>query len=460
MATEAAAIDEQQDVPTIERVSETLDNILNTLAFAGKRVSGDDVFKSALSNAENLLAILTTEINEVFNYEADQYNELADQYSNLEANHGLTLAALRQANDEQAKHEFQLAEMKDGCEQIVRDEQRRAQEAINAAEQKAAKWETAYIAQCSQVTSLKATNGTLQSELRQLRALEPEKLKKKLFDEKKKNRELSDTNRQLQNKHNAVSLDNLGLKKYCADIEARNTVLSEDMTRYREQMNLSDGDHCVQGIKFASPINEDVVFYPHLFHWSPWVAPSMPGKHDGIRFINNLDFHIQIRNTIGMETSYKVSEWGIPIGMIPKELEEHWPEGLDDFIDDFVLEQIDILNPHLAKRCRWAREIHVSELTELPSNIRSILAFHNVKTLAHLGSTYSHQLEKYKGIGTETIKTIMNMTRRMLTEWDKEHGAPDLERKRPEVKQKELDRRISNMKAENLKSLNERFNAA
>ena len=458
--SELNAAPENNNVPTIDGISDIINAMFTNVQFAGKRISGDDLSRAALSGIESQLNLLAAEINALFNHGVDEYNDLGDRFVQLETTHGLTLAALRSANAQQEQHEAQIAEMRDGCEQIVRDEQRRAQTAINAAEHAAQKWETAYSAQKSQHASLLATVSTQNSELRALKAMEPEKLKKKYFEEKQKNRELSDSNRDLQTKHNQLASAMLSLKKYTADIEARNAVLSEDMTRYREHMNLNDGDHCVKGMKFASPVNPDIIFYPHLFHWSPWVSQSMTGKHDGIRFINNLDFHLQIQNTIGLGTSYKVSEWGMPVGMIPKELEEHWPAGIDQFMDDFVLEQIDILNSHLAERCRWARSIHVSELTDLPAKIRNVLVDNGVTTLAHLGSTYAHQLAKYRGIGDETIKTIMNLCRRMMNEWNKEHGEPDIERKRPEVKQKELNSRIKALTAENLKALNDKFRAA
>lgn len=389
----------------------------------------------------------------LLDHEADQYNELLGKYENLQGHMALARSALADANDRDAKHEEQIQEMRDGCEQIVKEEQNRAQAAIDQSERKAQKWETAYHAQCSQVTALQSSNRQQQIELRTLRNMEPEKTKKKYYDEKKKTAELTATVKDLQSKYNNASREVVRLKGRCADIEARNHVLGEDLTDLRERMNLIDGEHCVHGIKFFSPVDPNVVFYPHIFMFSLHISLSVANDHDGIRFINNMDFHIMIRNTIGMETTYRISELGFPLCKVAGELQEHWPVGMDDFVYDFILEQLERTNPQLHKRCVWARETLVEDLP-LPAIARNALAREGIETFAQLGSTYVHQFEKIKGIGRETITKIQMLVRTMITEWNKEHGTPEVERKDLPTRQKIMDRRVADLTREKLKEIN------
>lgn len=459
----ATAINEQhgteENIPTLDTLSEMLNGIISRVRFAAKRVSGDDVFKSALTNIENDITLLASEISDLLGYEADQYNALVDKYQNLEANMALARSALADANAREAKHEEEIKEMRDGCEQIVKEEQNRAQNAINIAERNAHKWETAYNAQVSQVTALKAVSRTQLQELRNLRAMEPEKLKKKYFDEKKKTTELTATVKDLQTKHNQAAREVVSLKGRTADIEARNHILGEDLEEMRARMDLIDGEHCVHGIKFYSPQNKGVVFYPHIFLFSLHISVATANDHDGIRFINNLDFHIMIRNTIGIETTYRISELGYPLCKIAIELLEHWPDDMDDFVYDFILEQLERTNPHLHKRCVWARETLVEDLP-IAAPARQALIAEGIDTLAKLGSTYAHQFIKIKGIGPETITKIQIMVREMISQWNKENGAPEVERKDLPTRQKIMDRRVAELTKVKLKELNGESNAA
>lgn len=454
MATETAA---EQNIPTLDSLSEIFSSIFSSLSFAGRRISGDDVSRSALNGIESSLHLLAAEINALANYDIDQYNELAERFNSLEMTHGLTLHALRKANEEAEKHEEQLQEMKEGTEQIVREEQNRAQEAINEAMRQAHKWETGYRAQESQVTALRATNATQLIELKNLRQMEPDKLKKKLFDEKKKTSELTAINKTLQSKYNIAQRDVVSLKGRCADIEARNHVLSQDMAEMRARMDLVDGEHCVHGIKFTSPLNPYFVFYPHIFMFALSVSIATANDHDGIRFINNLDFHVMVRNTIGIENTYRVSELGVPLTRIPAELQDHWPEGMEEFLYEFHLDQIERTNPLLHERCIWARNFSVMDIEALPMKAREILVANEIENFAILGSTYAHQLEKIKGIGPETITKIQHTVRHLINQWNKEHGEPETERKDLPTRQKIMDRRVADMTKEKLKEINAEF---
>ena len=453
-ATESAA-EEQTNIPTMDSLSEMLNGIISRVRFAAKRVSGDDVFKSTLLKIEEEIGELAGEFNLFVDNEIDQYNNLLERYEAQGELLDLSKSITRGAEEERAKHEAQLVEMREGCEQIVKEEQNRAQDAINTAERKSHKWETAYNALNAQNTSLKSENTTLKAELKTLRQMEPEKLKKKLYEEKKKTSELTATVKDLQTKHNAAAREVVSLKGNMADAQARNSILSEEMGVLRRRMDLVDGEHCVHGMKFYSPVNPHFIFYPHIFMFTLSVSLAVANDHDGIRFINNMDFHVMVRNTAGVEITFRLSELGYPMARVPAELMEHWPEGLDDFLYEYHLDQVERVNPLLHERCLWAREIQVEDL-DLPAKVRTALVDEGITTLAQLGSTYAHQLEAIKGIGPETITRIRNLVRSLINGWDKEHGTPETDFKPLAERQKDMDRRVAMQTAINLKELNKK----
>lgn len=438
-------------LPTVETVAEQLNGILARLRFATKRIAGDDVFKRSLETLIDEVVSIGQEIELMMDAEAIAYNSLVEDCETLQTRLNEAFGKIDLFNVEQADKERRCSDAIEETAQIILEAQQKAQNAIDQITIDRDKWHAAYEAQESQNKALKSKNRSQEIELRALQLLEPEKLKKKLHDERVKTRELTETKGALQTKLNQSQRELVGLKTYVAKIEARNAVLGEDLDLMRDQMNLADGDHCVQGMKFFSPVNPTMVFYPHIFYFDMEVNAQNAYAYDGIRFINNLGFHVMTRTNTGWGLTYLVTEMGIPICITPKELEEHWPAEMDDFLEGFYLDQIERVNPHLHSRCVWAHEYSVLDVELLDVELREKLFAAGITNLAKLGSTYAHTMKIQANVTDEECARIKPVIRELVNQWDKANGQPDIERKKSAEKQKIVDRRVDDKTAELMK---------
>ncbi|MCK8586364.1 helix-hairpin-helix domain-containing protein [Yersinia ruckeri] len=412
-------------LPTVETLAMQINEIIAGLAFCEKRVSADDVFKNRMGRLADDVTAVASEIELLLNSERNEQDSLI---SILESRDVCILelnAKVRGLKGQIETLTHQRAETIQEAQDLVSTEREKAQEAICKVERTLGKAIGELEVSKSNCVSLMAYNTSLRIDVKALKALEPVKTQKKLAEQKKKNIELTRTKNELQNSLNQTQLLNISLKKSLSEMEAQYSVLVSDMDIANARMNMLDGDHCLRGLSFISDKNRELIFYPHIFHFGLHVTESVEREH-GERFISGLDFHVQVRTTWGVDTTVKMNEWGAIIYYLVAELKEHWPVEMDDFLQEFHHDQLEVLNPLLHKRCVWAGGFSVMDIESLPVKIRESLWDAGYHTLAKLGSASLRSYCKVKGIGEKLAEQIKTATTDLLMKWNAEHGTPNL----------------------------------
>ncbi|MGJ0577230.1 helix-hairpin-helix domain-containing protein [Xenorhabdus bovienii] len=412
-------------LPTPETITMQLDEIIAGLVFCEKRVSADDVFRSRMGRLAEDVRVTAREIELFINAERTEYDALI---SILEArDQEIAQLYLRVNELEESKKAFnEKAEYAiQETQKIVENERNRAQDVIDKVEHALAKTKGELDISRSNFISATAENVSLRLELKNLKALEPVKMQKKLAEQKKKNGEITRTKNDLQASLNKLQLDHINTKKAYSDISAKHTVLIAEMDSIRDRMNMLDGEHILRNIRFTSLNSSEMIFYPYVFHFGLEITEGTERQY-GENFVSGLDFHIQVRTTLGLDTTVKLNEWGVVYYHLVEELREHWPDELDDFLQEFYFEQLESLNPLLHKRCVWANAFNIMDIEALSAKIRQSLCEHGYHTLAQLGSASVSALSEIKGIGEKTAGQIKLITSGLLIEWNIEHGKPNL----------------------------------
>jgi len=412
-------------LPTTETLAMQLNEIVAGLAFCEKRVGADDVFKSRMGRLAEDVAALASEIELLLNSERDEQDELITTLESRDEEIAMLKGKVSTLQIEIEAITRQAAEVMEETQGIVTAEREKAQEAIYKVEHALEKEKLAHDVTKSNCATLLADNASLRIEVKALNKLEPIKTQKKLAEQKKKNIELTRTKNELQTTLNQTQLLNMGLKKSISDLEARHSVLVSEMDRANARMNMLDGDHCLRGLSYTSSKSPELIFYPHIFHFGLHVTEEAERDH-GERFISGLDFHVQVRTTWGVDTTVKMNEWGVIVYHLVTELKEHWPNEMDDFLQEFHHEQLEALNPLLHQRCIWASQCSVMDIDSLPIKIRESLYDAGYQTLAKLGSASLRSYCKVKGIGEKLAEQIKLATSELLIAWNNEHGAPNL----------------------------------
>lgn len=412
-------------LPTTETLAMQLNEIVAGLAFCEKRVGADDVFKSRMGRLGDDVTALAGEIELLLNAERDEQDNLINILESRDVEIVNLKLKIEQLQGELDAINRQAAEVMEETQEIVTTEREKAQEAIYKVEHAFEKEKLAHGVTKSNCVALVADNASLRIEVKTLNKLEPVKTQKKLAEQKKKNIELTRTKNELQTSLNQTQLLNMALKKSMSDLEARHSVLVSDMDKVNARMMMLDGDNCLRGLSYTSPKSPELIFYPHIFHFGLHVTEEAEREH-GERFISGLDFHVQVRTTWGVDTTVKMNEWGVIVYHLVAELKEHWPEEMDDFLQEFHHEQLEALNPLLHQRCLWANQYSVMDIDSLPMKIRESLYQAGYQTLAKLGSASLRSYCQVKGIGEKVAEQIKLATSESLLAWNNENGAPNL----------------------------------
>lgn len=423
--TEQQQPEQQQDDNLIQKL---IEGILNKLDLAGKRVLGDDLFQAFLSGAQSDLTLLVAEVNRSLNAEADAYNVLADDYEGLQTENIVIHARLKDVDHELALMQNQCFDIIQQTKEIGLAAQAETQAALDEMSIDRAKWKGMYEIQQDKMLTLLSDFRQVKNDLKDLRAMEPEKLKKRLAEAREKNTTLTNEKKTLSADNCRLQLELIAMKKRYAKSEARNAYLNEGVDYLTRRMTLGDGEMLLAKQVFVSPKYDDIEFFLHVFNYELNIPIRAAKSFDDIRYINNLDCHMMARCNRGYGMTYSITELGVPICDVPAELKDHWPENMDQTVEDYFMDRIETFNPKLHERCMWARELSVMELIELPEEVRLNLVAGGLADLAHLNSKFKYELCKLEGITEADANQIREVCRAYITRWDRDNGAPHLDK--------------------------------
>lgn len=407
--------------PTVEDLATVCDSLVTGIRMCLKRIAGDDIFKRRLEGMIDEVSMIGRDIALIVDNSNREYNAAIDEIEALEASNGLLTLRITELNkeldgsaqatalmleSERAAHHKKRTELEEELRQQVE-----GNEVLE-----------------STTRTLVAEKRIILARLEEYERLQPKKLKDDNAKLKIKNADLTKNNSNLNTEltrhykaHNRLQTD-------LATSESHVIELTADLDEYQRFDNLINGEHVIERFCMVSQKNALVAFYPYIFKWglNVWegealMEPKRRNEYD-LMFIQGLDFHIQIRSTLGIDITCKMSEFGRALYLLPDELKTHWPDGMDTAIQDFHLEQLERLSPELYARCMWCREQKIDDLPFVPEKFRAELVAMGLTDLMMIGGCTFEEIKHLKGMGAATFNKIREGAIQMLEAYNVEHG--------------------------------------
>lgn len=261
----------------------------------------------------------------------------------------------------------------------------------------------------------------LRKEYNELKSMNPHRLKENLAETRKKLTEAIRLRDDLQRDNQKLRKDVAKLKSHTAELVEATLKLTQECTELRSRLMKTDGD--VEPRYFNSQYKEwGVGYYLYVFGFGLDITQSDPDIH----IINKeLDWHIEVRCTLGVAVIVSVTDWLTPFYPDPtvNPLHAAWPDELNDAVIAKIRDLCANSHPMLVARAEWAELQLLSEIG-LPAKQCDLLAASNIQTLFDVVRREPSALTKVKGIGEKTAREIhafcMQHVREWMRQYDKE----------------------------------------
>lgn len=388
--------------------SEATSLALNTLTSQIRNIllMPDGPAKAAIGSFETLLNANLTMISEAANAHINEFNTLVGE---LEARDSelLTQAILvSELRQQVAEAEQQLADAKEaaGAKQDA------AEAALYAATRKADGTQAHLNAANIQIREL-------ERQLKALRALDPEGLKRKVAEQRKKLDERLTAINAHKNEISGYRRDNIRLSRNVTELtaiidqqqaeQAQRQQVIDDMARFKE-VSLLWGKHLrkhytdEQGIRWNIYLVENGI------------------QSDKPYLLNDLDWKLHAMRSDATGCTVMLSEWLSPV--FPGAVAQHIPmEAIHD-IHAFMLEALALTHPRLQPRAEWAQTVHISELG-LNARVQGLLTEAGITDLWKLMVNQSDKLRAIKGIGAKLADQILSAGQAAVRQWEAQQDA-------------------------------------
>ena len=387
--------------------SEATSLALNTLTSQIRNIllMPDGPAKAAIGSFESLLTANLTMISEAANAHIDEFNTLIGE---LEGRDGelLTQAALvSDLRQQVAEAEQQLAD----AQETAVAKQDAAEAAIYAVTRKADGTQAHLNAANIQIREL-------DRQLKALRALDPEGLKRKVAEQRKKLDERLTAINAHKNEISGYRRENIRLSRNVTELTAiidqqqaeqvQRQLVIDDMARFKE-VSLLWGKHLrkhytdEQGIRWNIYLVENGI------------------QSDKPYLLNDLDWKLHAMRSDATGCTVMLSEWLSPV--FPGAVAQHIPmEEIHD-IHAFMLDALALTHPQLQPRAEWAQTVHISELG-LNAKVQGLLTEAGITDLWKLMVNQSDKLLAIKGIGTKLADQIISAGQAAVRQWEKEQA--------------------------------------
>ncbi|HDO1329350.1 TPA: hypothetical protein P2Q98_001935 [Aeromonas veronii] len=256
----------------------------------------------------------------------------------------------------------------------------------------------------------------LERTIKAYKAMDPEGLKRKVAEQRKK----------LEERLNAINASKNEISGYRRD----NTRLSRSVTELTAIINQqqADLDERQQVINDMAQFKEiSLLWGKHLRNHYPdgngirWNVYLVEGgiQSDKSYLLNDLDWKLHAMRSDATGCTVMLSEWMSPI--FPSAIARDIPmEAIRD-IHAFMLDALAITHPHLQPRAEWAQTVHISEIG-LNAKVQGLLEDAGITDLWKLMVNQSDKLLAIKGIGAKLADQIISAGQAAVRQWEKEQA--------------------------------------
>lgn len=387
--------------------SEATSLALNTLTSQIRNIMlmPDGPAKAAIGSFETLLTANLTMISESANAHIDEFNTLIGELEGRDGELDEQIALVSQLRQQVAEAEQRIADAQE--EASAKAEQ--AENAVYAANRKADGAQADLNAANVQIRELERT-------IKAYKAMDPEGLKRKVAEQRKK----------LEERLNAINASKNEISGYRRD----NTRLSRSVTELTAIINQqqADLDERQQVINDMAQFKEiSLLWGKHLRNHYPdgngirWNVYLVEGgiQSDKSYLLNDLDWKLHAMRSDATGCTVMLSEWMSPI--FPSVIARDIPmEAIRD-IHAFMLDALAITHPHLQPRAEWAQTVHISEIG-LNAKVQGLLEGAGITDLWKLMVNQSDKLLAIKGIGAKLADQIISAGQAAVRQWEKEQA--------------------------------------
>ncbi|RQM78891.1 hypothetical protein EHZ47_02010 [Aeromonas jandaei] len=339
--------------------------------------------KQAVAGLEPIVTANLTMISESANAHIDEFNGLIDQLEARDTELNDQIALVNQLRQQVAEAEQRIADAQE--EASAKSEQ--AENAVYAANRKAD-------GAMADLNAAKIQIRELERTIKAYKAMDPEGLKRKVAEQRKK----------LEERLIAI------INQQQADLDERQQVIN-DMARFKE-ISLLWGKH----LRNHYPDDNGI-------RWNVYLVEGGI-QSDKSYLLNDLDWKLHAMRSDATGCTVMLSEWMSPI--FPSVIAKDIPmEAIRD-IHAFMLDALAITHPHLQPRAEWAQTVHISEIG-LNAKVQGLLEDAGITDLWKLMVNQSDKLLAIKGIGAKLADQIISAGQAAVRQWEKEQAEASLQ---------------------------------
>ncbi|WJT09237.1 hypothetical protein [Vibrio harveyi] len=347
---------------------------------------------SVSSQLHGIVALLENNMNivdEAMNAEIEQYNTLIDQVSEL-TNKRDSLEL--QLNSQREMHAEELDKLKLSLAETTRE--------LTAANLKL------------------GTFGELKSELKRLKDLQPDRIKKQLGETKKRNQELVADNTKLRSDQKSYRKENAELTIINAELEKAAQQVHDQYKHMADLLNHNDGEIVQREFNGEGGLLCVISVFNYPMSFLP--------EDKYFNVINDFDFHIEIRTNIAINLTAACSVWGCALLPTSTELAGRMPTNLAAAVQEVYLGRMEKNHQFLLDRIDAMKEFAIDDvpgLTEKQIKLLTSANYLSVYAVSHLPD--GKILKEVKGLGQKGLAQVREHVRAVVEAWERQNWDAD-----------------------------------
>ncbi len=240
----------------------------------------------------------------------------------------------------------------------------------------------------------------IKDELKKLKALNPDRLKKKLKEKTTVAEERLNAVMALRRENSQYRLEKVELEKHNSDLINKALQLEERANDLESRLTKVDGDV----IKKVFEGKNGLECYIYVYGWNLVYLP----RDNSIDVVNDMEFHVVIRTNWAINLTISLTKWLVPFMPTCQDLEGLMPDNLLSEIQNLYYEHLQDSHDYLIERVEWAKSVDLSSCTDaLTEREISLLAesnFYSIYSVMH--STNDEMAKRVKGVSNKTAQKI------------------------------------------------------
>lgn len=340
----------------------------------------------SVESAASLLDQAETLCIEQYNAEVDEFNTVVDRCQALESDITTTKLLITSLQD-QLEEQTVLAKEANASTEISR----------------------------ARIKQLSSDNKMLAEELKNLKSMNPEDMKKqivRLKEDLKFKVQLLDQQKKEMRTARGEAAD---AKTSLAQAAHRNSVLEDTVIELQSRLQNIDGD--VEPIWYRATDGSGINFYFYTFGWR--LSFGSDDRDVQLQILQDIDWHIEVRTNTGIGVIVSVTEWCRPRYPTLDLFKQAWPEELGSAISVKINELLERSHPHLVRRTEWAEGTPLGSLTQLKPQWLDLLYTAGLHSLYGVVSLTPEELSStVKGFGIATARQVHAACMNVVKDWE------------------------------------------